>query len=264
MSTVDITNNSKLEEAVKYGATYMEQLARGLHTGKRPATVEGKNEGVNSDDWEDVWEGSTDLIPMPALTGELVTFKSDDSQDNPTGNGAREVVLEYLDYNGHLKEAVKPTNGTGEIIFDDLVYGIIDFYVSDGGTGLVASGDINLYRNGTPSRVYVNIKAGGNKSLSSLRTIPSNVKYMITGIIISGDTNGTEVAIRSTSTDRGGITDEFQYRTLVDVKDSAISICLDPPMVILPRSSIKASARKIGQGQGKVAVTINGYLEEVD
>lgn len=230
----------------------------------RPSQVEGYAEGLAIGS-SDISELGQTIIPIPPLSGTLVTVVSSNADDTEGGANSHKVTIEYIEpITEELKSVTYSLNGTTPVNISEPMAFISDFYVSDSnGLDSVSAGDITLYQTSNPSNIYNIIKEGGNKSLTAYRYVPKGRDFYITSLIVSGDTKGISVRLRANQTDNYTTTTGFIFKTLAIMAESPIEITFDPPIVITQQHYIKATAyTPVAAANGKIAVGLNGWLEK--
>lgn len=229
----------------------------------RAARIEGHATSLGGANvWHDIWEGDADIIPEPSPNGEQVQIVSSSNDDAEGGTGSNLVRLEYVNVAGELvSEDIVPTGTTPALSIATDVAHIIDMYNSAVGSGGLSYGDIELTKLGDTSTVYNVIKSGGNKSLCSLRHIPSGDGLYITGMLVSGDTKGTEVMLRSNSSDSGEVFGDtsWLFQVPITLSDAPAPVMFDPAIFIPQGAKVKVSAKGAASGS-TVSVFINGWL----
>lgn len=141
---------------------------------------------VNTSSFHDICEflgnGAGQQTFIPVTTSDVLELVSTSANDTLLGTGTRKVRITYLNSLGDMVESPEielagltpvPTNITATAIQW--------MEATDGGSGEVSAGNIILRKTGTPTTIYEQITANGNKSLSSRFTIP--VGY--TGYLLS-------------------------------------------------------------------------------
>ena len=229
----------------------------------RKLRIEGKNTNVsNTGLWVDIWEGGADTIPEPSPAGETLAIRGNNVNDTLLGTGAQMVRVEYLNTLEQLTFIDVPMNGDALIVtaitnFTD----VIDFYTIANGSNNTPVGDIQIV-NVAETVEYAVIKSGGNKSQSSLRHLLATSTFYLTGMLVSSNSKGLEVALRSTSNDSGDVFDGvYLYQVPLTVSDAPISIPFYPALEIPPTARMKVSARTTLNGTHNVSVWINGWVK---
>lgn len=237
----------------------------------RSAQIEGKRENIaTTSTGADIWEGVELEIPIPNPAGQQMAIVSTSSNDTLLGGNARQIAIEYLDVSGAEQTEFLDLNGTTQVltVATDIAF-VNDFYVTQNGDGAnnnktTADGDITLYEIGTPSLVYNIIKANGNKSLSTLRKIPTGKEYNIDAVLVSGDTKGITIKFRTNQSDTGVSTDGFLFRVPTTIGDSPATIELSTPIKISAGRILKATAFvPFGSNGGTVSYLISGRLNNI-
>lgn len=229
----------------------------------RPIRIEGHNPNVGGGNvWNDIWEGGALIIPEPSTLGEQLQVVSSSSSDSAGDIGTTSVRIEYLNTDEQLVfEDIELTGTTPALTVATNITDIVDFYSISVGSNGVAVGNIDITEVGNIAVIYNRIAAGGNKSMSTLRhLLPSSTAYL-TSIIISGDTKGTDVMLRSDSNDSGDVfPGVWLFQVPITMSDSPVSISLNPAIVIPPNARVKVSARA-GASGNTISVFINGWVK---
>lgn len=235
----------------------------------RSAQIEGERLAIPVGTY-DVWDGVEAIIPIPDSTGQPLAIKSTSINDTLLGSGAREIAIEYIDVEGYAQTELISLNGTSEVITGatNIIF-VNDIFVTKNGDAAnnnksVAAGDISVYKIGTPTLVYDLIKAGGNKSLSTLRKIPKGTRYRITGVVVSGNSKGVYVKLRTTESDSGVRTEGFIFRLPITIGDNPVSVELKSNIVVNEGVLLKITAYvPAGASGGNVSCIISGDLENI-
>lgn len=238
-------------------------------TSGRSAQIEGRRYDI-SEGASDIWEGQSEIIPIPSPAGQRMAIKSTNIADIAGGDGVREVAIEYVDVNGDAQIEIVAMNGTTEVLTaaTDIIM-INDFYATKNGNiannnTSSALGDITIYEIGDTSLIYNVIKEGNNKSSSTLRMIPNNTVYQIDALIVSGDTKGITVNLRVNESDTGVETEGFLYRIPMTIGDSPAPITFPTSIRVSAGRLIKATATVPSQATGgDVSYLISGRLDTV-
>jgi len=247
--------------------TYSIATAKG--TAGRSAQVEGQADNLPNGEG-DVWQGNKDSIPLPNPLGQQMEVFSSSANDTLLGANAREVAIEYIDVDGYAQTEFLELNGTTAVqtVATNIIM-VNDFYVTKNGDGTfnnktTADGDICICEIGDNSLMYNVIKAGGNKSLSTLRMIPKGTAYNIDVVIVSGDTKGVTIIFRTNQSDTDVDTDGFLFRIPITIGDSPAPINMPTPIRIEEGRIFKATAfTPQGSSGGTVSYLIGGRLDTI-
>lgn len=229
----------------------------------RTLRIEGHNPSIAGGGiWHDIWEGGATTIPEPSAAGQQVDIVSANANDTLLGTGCQQVRIDYLNSSNQLlTEIVDLTGGTTQTVATDIT-DIIDFYAVSVGSNNVSVGNIDITDVATPATIYNRIAAGGNKSLSTLRHLLPTSDFYLTSILISGDTKGVDVMLRSNSNDSGEVfgDNNWLFQVPVTMSDSPAPIIFDPAIKIPGTARVKVSARGTASGSS-VSVFINGWVK---
>lgn len=261
--SIFVNRDTLLNVTLSYG----EAASRGKIIGARVGQAVGNMENITVpvSGW-DLSELGVAIIPTPDIAnGETMAFKSSSPEDNPAGDGAREVTIKYIDpITKQLTEIILPTDGTTETVISVPISFNADFYVSKNGIVdgefTTALGDIILYRQSEPARVYNIIKALGNKSFTLSRLIPDDKDFYISSYVLSGNTKGVSVRLRATMGDDGVLTDGWLFKMPLTIGDTAIPIMIDPPIRVPAGARFKITTYGATNAVD-VSAFVNGILE---
>lgn len=214
---------------------------------------------------DDVWNGTAATVPLPdQTTGEQMTLVSTSASDASAGTGVRTVDIHYLDATGNEQHEIVTLNGVTPV---NTVATNIRFnqaiHSNSWGTGLVAAGDITIYRTGDATRVYNKIGAGTNTSLNTSRMVPYGRTAYIKSVSCSGASNkAVAVRFRVTSTHEDALITSYAFQ----VKDSFFlqnsgSVKEFPCPVTAPALSIIKMTAWSVQAGGDVAGSWGGWHE---
>ena len=228
----------------------------------RKLRIEGNNPNIGGGGvWNDIWEGGTVTIPEPNQAGQQLQIVSSSVKDTSVGTGVQKIRLDYLNSLGQLTfEEIETNGGTVSTVATNIT-DVIDFHSVFVGSGEVADGNIDVTDIGNASLIFNRISAGGNKSMSTLRHLLPNSTFYITDLVLSGDTKGTEVILRSDSSDSGNVyPGVYLFNVPVTMTDAPAVIRFNPALQIPGSARIKVSARAGASGNA-VSVFINGWVK---
>jgi hypothetical protein len=121
---------------------------------------------------------------IPVTTSDALEIVSTSANDTLLGTGTRKVRITYINSLGDMVESPDISlNGTTAVATGITATAIQWMEATDGGSSEVSAGNITLRKTGTPTTIYEQITANGNKSLSSRFTIPVGYK----GYLLSYD-----------------------------------------------------------------------------
>lgn len=228
----------------------------------RALRIEGHNPSIGGGNiWNDIWEGGANTIPEPSSSGQQVQIVCANAGDSVAGVGVQKVRLDYLTTDNVLAFEIIETNGSTATSVATNITDIIDFHSVQNGSNLVSVGNIDVTDIGNPSLIFNRIAANGNKSMSTLRHfLPSSTAY-ITSLTVSGDTKGTDVILRSDSTDSGDVyPGTWLFQVPITMSDAPTTVNFSPALVIPGTARLKVSARASSAGN-TVSVFINGWVK---
>lgn len=252
--TVNVALNTK--SAIENGGV-PEDVTRQLRIeGHNPALLGG---GV----WHDIWSGGAAVIPEPSQSGQQLQVKSSSNSDTLLGVGAQTVRIEYLNSLNELTSEDVDLDGQSAVLTSATnITDIIDFYnISTGSTG-VSVGNVDVTDVGNDSLIFNRIDATGNKSMSTLRHLLPTSTFYLTQMVVSGDTKGTDVILRSNSNDSGEVfgEDNWMFQVPVTMSDAPTPINFNPAIIIPPGARMKVSARGTSAGNS-ISVFIGGWVK---
>jgi hypothetical protein len=186
-------------------------------------------------DYDDIWEGTADTIPVPVTALTMNIRSGGDAADDDEGLGAREITLQGLDENyDHVTETLA-TNGAGESLATTTTFRrVFRAWVSAvGATGVANTGNIIIEDSANVERMYIG--AGSGQSLFGHYTVPRRKVLFIEAIIVAVETARTgslriykrenldSVAAPFTNTQRlqiemAGFSDQITYQFAVPIK----------------------------------------------
>ena len=247
--------NLALEGSIKNGGVPLDVT--------RKLRIEGHRGNVGGGSvWNDIWEGGAVRIPEPnQITGEQLQVVSSSGNDAIAGTGAQRVRIDYI-AGGTLTFEELDLNGTTPVLtVATNITDIIDFHSVQVGTLEVAAGDVDITEKDNDSLIFNRIAVGGNKSMSTLRHLLPESTFYITDLVLSGDTKGTEIILRSDSTDNGVVyPGVYLFNVPVTMTDAPAVIRFDPALEIPGSARVKVSARA-GASGNTVSVFINGWVK---
>lgn len=133
---------------------------------------------------EDLWRGTAILLPQPVLAGEQMSVRSTNVADSKSlDTGVTDVLVHYLD--GSLAEKTTPVAMDGTtwvpLSIADAAFVQSLHTIGIGAGDGVAIGNIEIARSSDLARVYSQITAGGNFSLSTQWMVPAGKKLYLMG-----------------------------------------------------------------------------------
>ena len=230
----------------------------------RQLRIEGNLNGIAGNDvWNDVWDGDAVIIPEPPSTGVQLAVKSSSIDDTLAGSGTQRVRLSYLNTSDELTYEDIDLNGQTLVntVATDIT-DVIDFHaIQIGTTNGVSAGDIDVVDVGD-TEVYCRISENGNKAMSTLRHLLPTSTFYLSNIVVSGDTKGVDVILRSDSTDDGEVFDGvWLFAVPITLSDAPAPIEFKPALKIPPGARIKLSARGANHAAAKISAVINGWVK---
>ena len=160
-------------------------VARGLVTGTLGFEGFGQVSAAGADEL-DLWDGPTDTIPVPPVTGIPMEVVSSSTQDAAGGTGATSILVYYMDEDGNMAAEVVTMDGTTPVA---LSYANISFiqlaHVLSAGSTRAAVGTISI-RSVGGATVYAVISPTRTRTLSSIRKIPKGLDFYLSLVSASG------------------------------------------------------------------------------
>ena len=135
-----------------------------------------RGEFVNSVAMQDIVEFNTaSLITIPEMAGtENLEIVSSSASDSAAGTGIRTLRVVYVDENGDQQNSGLITlNGITPVALSFKAKAIQWMEAYSVGSGGVSAGNITLRNAATPTTIYEQISAGGNKSTSGRFMVPA-------------------------------------------------------------------------------------------
>jgi len=213
---------------------------------------------------DDLWEGTATTLDYPDQSvGEQCTVVSTSVNDTLAGTGVQKVDIHYLDASGNPQHETISMNGTTPVNTVATNIRFIQYmHTSQGAFGVLAAGDIRLYRTGDATRVYQIIKQGGNMTLNTARMVPLGKNFYLQNIQASAASNKPiNIRFRATCDQDGTLTPGiFIFNQIYELQDSAI-----PENIVTPRKFpalciIKGTAYSSTAG-GQASLSWEGFIE---
>lgn len=158
-------------------------ISRGLVTGAQAMRGFGQRSSISTGvNGEDVWPGTSVLIPTPADAGDAMEVVSSSTSDTAAGTGTQALEVHYLDPSGNPQTTPATMNGTTPVALTPIDVRFVQRVHSTAvGSNGVAVGDIDVRKISAPADVYSRIAAGGNMSLVPHRMVPLGKVLVIYG-----------------------------------------------------------------------------------
>jgi hypothetical protein len=239
---------------------YSYAIAKGDIPGHEAFKASGAREAVAViTNGSDLWYGAATTQPYPVDAGEQLAVASTSALDGVAGTGILTLNIHYLDETGAEGEEVVTMNGITPVLLTETnVRFVQSIHARTVGTNGVAVGDVTIFLNGTPTRVYNVVKAGGNMALSSMAMVPLGKTFYLSGGFATAVDKAANIRLRITS-DRGilrpGV---FLFHGSWFLHDSALAFSMDFPIPCPARTKIKLSAYVPA---GKAGADVSGGFE---
>jgi len=225
---------------------------------------------VGSNDFEDVSNLTTDLIPLPT-TDVALEIVSTSSDDRILGIGAGSVLIVALNIDFVETFLIVPLEGTIPVPVtlnpggESGIRRINNFLVRRVGENRgKAKGDIVIRSVADPSVVYSKITAGDNTSSQALRTVPANatVSFMSWGAASSQSNKTIEFILQSAFNDPENETlnGVFITRDIIVVEQEGLFKTFPIPLVVSTGTDILISARDIEAGASFASCSFQYYI----
>lgn len=183
----------------------------------------------------------------PVTVADSLEIVSTSADDTSAGIGTRTVEIVYLDAAGLWLNTIVTMNGTTPVSVPITASAIISMQATTGGTNEVSVGRIDLRNVATPTTIYEQIAAGGNKSQSGRFRCPTGYYAMITGYTLSviGQACETKIRIKRSTFDGRNI-DRYLFHTNVNLAANS---------TIAVNESIRFDAGQDMKISGQIAAT---------
>ena len=249
---------------------YLYDIAEGNVTGHSPFSKYGRISGVTTAT-VDLWEvGGTYAFP-PTYGAMLIS--SDSLLDASTGDGARKVVIDYLDSTYTAKtEEVTMVGSTPVTTAAVNILRVNRLFVSSVGSTGVAGGTISLKDTGG-TITYSRITAGLTQSRQLIYTVPLGYNLYITSARFSVGVGNTTASAKfnyvtfttkaKVNPDTGLASTIFYPYSETGLINAAFEMLLDMPTKIPEKADLKVSV------YGDTALAVNcvaavrGWIETI-
>lgn len=244
---------------------YTFDIAEGNVAGHAPLTAFGARENVAViANGSDVWRGTATTQPYPAAAGEQLAIASTSAADASAGTGVRSVDIHYLDASGNPQEETVVLNGVTPVLLAASAVRFVQYlHTLSCGTDGVAVGDITLYQNGDPTRVYKRISVGGNETVDAMRMVPAGQTFYLTEVYATATEKSVNIRLRAT-TDWEGVLrpDIFMAKTAWQLNNSTIAQQFVVPMKFPALTIVKMTAYvPAGKAGADISGGYSGWLE---
>ena len=216
---------------------------------------------------EDVWRGSSALIPIPDQTnGEQMTLVSTSASDASAGTGIRTIEVHYLDANWTPQTETIIMAGTTPVntVATDIKF-VQNIHAATVGSVGVAVGVITIYLTGAATTVYSVIDIGGNMSLTMTKMVPAGFNLHISNWTASVTGNKPAfMRLRSTDHDEvlyNGGSPVFIFKDVVVLETAPFT--REWPReerIVIPAKSVVKVTVWATQAGGFVAASLVGEL----
>ncbi|MFX0046312.1 MAG: hypothetical protein ACFE8Z_10735, partial [Candidatus Hermodarchaeota archaeon] len=174
---------------------YPLEIARGGVQGAQLIASSGKRSALAGEIVHVIWPNGE--FQLPPSSGVQMSISSTDitGDDAPSGDGARSIMIHYLDANLEPNTEIIVINGdTPQLTEATDIRFIQCMHLKTWGVNKVATGDITAkYDPGSGPITYSQITAGKNRCTSSARMVPAGKKCFVAGAV-GGASSGTAAA----------------------------------------------------------------------
>lgn len=210
---------------------------------------------------EDIWPGTTSLIPRPADAGEQLAIVSTSAQDGVAGTGIQTVRVEYLDAAGALLSTDAVMNGIAGVNLTPAAVRFVQRMCSVSPAGQFAAGTITLYKSGAPATVYEQIAIGDCSSKSAHYMVPAGyVMYITSGTVTGINNKNTILRLRSTSINGTLLARIPLCRVSIATLDSGLALDWRMPLRFPALTVVTCTAFASGAG-AIVTANFDGWIE---
>lgn len=170
-------------------SSFLLEVARNAVLGVTSFTKIGRKVGINVNAVpQDVWNGELEYTGQPAwgTTPQTLEVFSSSSDDSATGVGARTITLYGLDSNGDRIQFTATLNGLTPVVIPDLLWSRMNYAeVETVGSNEYNAGEIIARWTGDPSRIFMVLPIGVNKTAIGASTVPKGRTRVILGATCS-------------------------------------------------------------------------------
>lgn len=200
----------------------------------------GRTFSINQTEAE-VWEvGGVYKFPGTPMRMQVVSSSSNDS---PSGSGARQVDIHYLDNNYTEQTELIALNGTTPVNTTATnILRINNFHVIDAGSSKCSAGNIDI-RNLAGTEIYSRISATRNASLQAIWTVPDGYTMYLTAWKCSAFLTTGKIAfimLRTTSDHNGNPTPGlFIHKDMISLNNNHAIVPFAAPIKVPSRADVK-------------------------
>jgi len=200
----------------------------------------GRAFNVNQTEVE-LWEvGGAYKFPGTPVRMQVVSSSSNDS---PSGSGARQVEIYYLDNNYVEHTEFITLNGTSPVnTVAENILRINDFHVTDAGSSRCSAGNIDI-RNLAGTEVYSRISAARNASLQAIWTVPDGYTLYLTAWKCGAFQSQGKISfimLRTTSDHNGNLMSGlFMHKDIVSVYNNHAYVPFAAAIKVPSRADVK-------------------------
>lgn len=215
--------------------------------------------GMNTDvdaDMETIWDGGGLYVYLSSPETMIVT--SSDSEDSPTGTGARSVEVQGLDADYNVTTEIIPLGSTGATSF----IRVFRAKVQEAGASLVNEGTISIISSDTSTpkaQIVVNGGVGLGQTFMAVYTVPAGkTAYLTQWTVGSGKQNTDAVAFLTCKEHANGLP-AFNSKDVITVSATTHSKNYTIPLMFPEKSDIEVRAYS-GTNNSLVSSTFNIIL----
>lgn len=175
-------NDGSVFNVADFARDALTSVWRGYKPGAMPFSSQGEVNITGAVTNYPLWPGGATL-PTPLPSGRQLTVVSTSADDAAGGDGAREIIIEYLDNGLHPRQTTVALNGQTPVLTPATdIRWIQVVLVSAVGPTALAVGTITMSYGGTN---YAVILPGYLSQTSSFRMVPADYRAFITNVLLS-------------------------------------------------------------------------------
>lgn len=248
---------------------WLQSVARMTYPGIDYAFAAGMRSAVENMPRSDLWEGPTNLVPVPQSVVQMEIVSSS-NEDRPSGSGVHSIKVVVIGANGSESIIDLVLNGTTPVAIGQPVRFVNDWFSTSVGSSGQSVGAVTIRKTTGPDprEVYSYTAAGVNRGLSIMNMVPAGKRLYVTSFTPSirrTDPNvpcSARFVLRTTSW-RGIATSAFIGISAMYLDQSAFNRIFEIPIRIEPLSLVTVSIGSV-LGNGTAYATWSGWLETIE